>query len=530
MGKGGKGKDTPAPKKHRAKAAESTPSAELALERKQGQYVRCSKAAAGPHRQPPEPPGKSARVDAEATADEGLEQSETTRPAAAETAAAAKAGSEVSRKDDSSDEQDEPVVVVRRYQKQTGESKLPGKTQAPGEKQAPDTEEEKEPASGAKAAKERASGSTQPMQVDEPLGATRPAEEEDISPKAGGPKSSKKSEGEEPIRLKESGERTLATVKEEMQSNDSVYEPVVLKPCEQPRLPEQDLSQAALLLFKGKNNEKEDLRTRIHNGCVYKYYGRPPSDGKPSERVSSHPTHLGTGGTRTVYSCPWDDKLVMKFSPWDQSAEKSWLDKLGNMSVKIQGAGTIQAEIEGRNGTRSKEIWSVTLATRAAPVVKRDSTRAWELAILVSTSSQVAHICDIGRSNVCQNVEHGFLQLIDAGTWISHSANPRFPNKTRASGFWSLLAREQPEVSAIIKAALHRAGPWNYRDFIPALIRAMVERESHVQTLLTRLLGSGALLRDPGRAVCFPLLLSKPDEVPMRWELIPLQVHAEEAA
>ena len=34
--------------------------------------------------------------------------------------------------------------------------------------EAPDSEEDKEPASGAKASKERASGSTQPMQVDEP--------------------------------------------------------------------------------------------------------------------------------------------------------------------------------------------------------------------------------------------------------------------------------------------------------------------------------------------------------------------------
>ena len=272
----------------------------------------------------------------------------------------------------------------------------------------------------------------------------------------------------------------VAKVKEEQQSDDSIYEPVVLKPCEQPMLPEQDMSQPALLLLKGKNAEKEDLRTRIHNGCVYKYFGRLSGDGKQPEKISSHPTHLGTGGTRTVYSCPWDKRLVMKFSPWDQSAEKSWLLKLGNMSVKIQGAGAIQAEIEGRNGTRSKEIWSVTL-----------TTRAWELAILVSTSSQVANICDIGRSNVCQHPEHGFLQLIDAGTWISHAANPRFPNRTRASGFWSLLTREQPEVTAVIKAALHQAGPWNYRQFIPAIIRAMVDREPQVQTLLRRLLGSG---------------------------------------
>ena len=388
------------------------------------------------------------------------------------------------------------------------------------EKEAPDSEEDKEPASGAKASKERASGSTQPMQVDEPQvspgssagkpsatkakqkkapfykrssgevqadrpavvltegrgasrpgkqddeeekagggvtlkegpGVTRPTEEEAVSPKAGGPKEIRtRDEGDEPTRPREPGARTLAIVKEEQQSDDSIYEPVVLKPCEQPMLPEQDMSQPALLLLKGKNAEKEDLRTRIHNGCVYKYFGRPSGDGKQPEKIKSRPTHLGTGGTRTVYSCPWDQRLVMKFSPWDQSAEKSWLLKLGNMSVKIQGAGTIQAEIEGRNGTRPKEIWSVTLATRASPETVWDTTRAWELALLVATSSQVANICDIGRSNVCQHPEHGFLQLIDAGTWISHSANPRFPNKTRASGFWSLLTREQPEVTAVVK-------------------------------------------------------------------------------
>ena len=313
--------------------------------------------------------------------------------------------------------------------------------------------------------------------------------------------------------------RALACVKEEQQSDDSIFEPVVLKPCEQPALPEQDMSQPALLLLKGKNVEKEDLRARIHNGCVYKYFGRPSGDGKQPEKqpekIIAHPTHLGTGGTRTVYSCPWDKQLVMKFSSWDQSAEKSWLLKLGNMSVKIQGAGTIQADIVGRNGTRSQETWSVTLATRALPVTVWDTTRAWELAILVSASSQVANICDIGRSNVCQHPEHGFLQLIDAGTWISHAAHPRFPNKTRASGFWSLLTREQPEVTAVIKAALQQAGPWNYRQFIQAIIRAMVEREPQVQTLLRRLLDSGALLRDPTRAVCFPLLVSKPEGEPI---------------
>ena len=139
-------------------------------------------------------------------------------------------------------------------------------------------------------------------------------------------------------------------------------------------------------------------------------------------------------------------------------------------------------------------------------------------------------MCDIGRTNLCQSIEHGYIQLIDAGAWVSHDGDPRFPSKTRASGFWSLLGREQPEVSAIIKAAVHRAGPWGYREFVPSMIRAMVQRETRIQLLLQRLLGSGALLRDPGRAVCFPLLLSKPDEVPARWELIPLEVYAEEAA
>ena len=63
-------------------------------------------------------------------------------------------------------------------------------------------------------------------------------------------------------RPREPGVRTLANVKEEQQSDDSIYEPVVLKPCEQPMLPEQDMSQPALLLLKGKNAEKEDLRAR----------------------------------------------------------------------------------------------------------------------------------------------------------------------------------------------------------------------------------------------------------------------------
>ena len=152
------------------------------------------------------------------------------------------------------------------------------------------------------------------------------------------------------------------------------------------------------------------------------------------------------------------------------------------------------------------------------------------VAILVSTCSQFAHVCDIGRTNLCQSIERGYIQLIDAGTWISHDGSPRFPSKPRASGFWSLLGREQPEVSAIIKAAVHRAGPWNYREFIPPLVQAMVQRETRVQLLLKRLLGSDPLLRDPNRAVCFPLLLSKPDEVPARWERIPLEVYAEEAA
>ena len=59
-------------------------------------------------------------------------------------------------------------MVVRRYQKQTAKSGLPGKTQAPGDMEAPGSDKDKEPASGAKASKERASGSTQPLQVDEP--------------------------------------------------------------------------------------------------------------------------------------------------------------------------------------------------------------------------------------------------------------------------------------------------------------------------------------------------------------------------
>ena len=156
-----------------------------------------------------------------------------------------------------------------------------------------------------------------------------------------------------PVLTKETGERTLAQVKEEMES-DECFEPIVLKlrEPEPSRLPEQDLTQPALLLLKGKNIEKEDLRTRLHHGCVYKYFAKTEAEVKEPVKVVAHPTHMGTGGTRACYSCPWDDRLVMKFSPWDQSAEKAWL---GKMSIKIQGAGTLQAEIEGRNGIRINE-------------------------------------------------------------------------------------------------------------------------------------------------------------------------------
>ena len=62
--------------------------------------------------------------------------------------------------------------------------------------------------------------------------------------------------------------------------------------------------------------------------------------------------------------------LVMKFSPWDQSAETAWFIKMGHMSIKIMGQGAIQAEIKGKNNARCKEIWSVTLAVRAEPVTQ----------------------------------------------------------------------------------------------------------------------------------------------------------------
>ena len=124
--------------------------------------------------------------------------------------------------------------------------------------------------------------------------------------------------------------------------------------------------------------DKDDLRTRLHHGCVYKYFAKKEGGVKEPEKVIAHPTHMGTGGTRACYSCPWDDKLILKFSPWDQSAEKTWLDKLGTMSIKIQSASTVQAEIEGRNGSKISEIWSLTLATRAAPIEEWSTTRAWE--------------------------------------------------------------------------------------------------------------------------------------------------------
>ena len=365
------------------------------------------------------------------------------------------------------------------------------------------------------------------MTLKEGPGATRPAgDEEDHAEKEdpGGSRSSLPSKEDEGMKVP----RSLASVKMEQDSDDSCYEPIILTETKNPKQPPMDFSQASLLLLKAKNLEKEDLRTRLHKGCVFKYYTEPTSDQTFSQRVDAHPVHVGTGGTRVVFTCPWHDKLVMKFSPWDQSSEKTWLDKLGRMSVKIVQSGTAQAQLEGKNGSRSSEVWSMTLATRAAPVTDWTTTRAWELALLLGVCSQVGNICDVGVSNVMQHPEAGYLQLIDAGTWISREGSPRWPSKSRASGFWSLLNKHQPEVAAVVKSALMAAGPWGYRQFIPAIVGALVTREPHVQTLLARLLGSGALLRDPSRAVCFPILVSKPDEVPMKWELMPLQIHAED--
>ena len=173
-----------------------------------------------------------------------------------------------------------------------------------------------------------------------------------------------------------------------------------------------------------------------------------------------------------------------EIQPMKSKSRKGMAAQAGQHEREDPRAGTSQAEMEGKNGARFKEIWSVTLAARAAPVTQWSSTRAWELALLVAASSQVAHICDIGVSNVCQHPTDGYLQLIDAGAWISHNANPRWPSKSRASGSRSLLTRHQPEVAAVIKSALVAAGPWGDRQFIPAITGALITREPQVQTLL----------------------------------------------
>ena len=152
MGKGGKGKDSPAPKKHRSRSSrEYSKRRASPRERKAGQYVRYSKDTTGPPRsqkstgwpdqmQPCRlrllsPVQGLLRMTSPATS---------TRP---------------------------PKSRMNRlwlFGGTKSKPRLPGNTQAPEEKVVPVSEADKEPASGARASKERASGSTQPMQVDEP--------------------------------------------------------------------------------------------------------------------------------------------------------------------------------------------------------------------------------------------------------------------------------------------------------------------------------------------------------------------------
>ena len=191
MGKGGQGKDKPAPKKHRSKSCREYSKRRAGpRERKQGYYVRYSKETTGLHRQPPEPPvSKRARVENETPA-----ASEAARPAAPEDATAAKAGMEAPQDDESSyeyetsEEPAKPVVVVRRYKKQQDEEELPEKAQAFKKTKSPAAGEEEEPATGAKATKERASGSTQPMQVEE----SEAGQAKEVEPKTAAKAKSKK--------------------------------------------------------------------------------------------------------------------------------------------------------------------------------------------------------------------------------------------------------------------------------------------------------------------------------------------------
>ena len=68
---------------------------------------------------------------------------------------------------------------------------------------------------------------------------------------------------------------------------------------------------------------------------------------------------------------------------------------------------------------------------------------------------QVAHLCqmyelaDLGPSNTVQRMPPNEpavpqILLLDAGSWVCHTQNPRWPRKTWASGFLQLLNTQNP--------------------------------------------------------------------------------------
>ena len=187
MGKGDASKGDPSPKgtpsakKHRSKASKEHSRRRAGpRERKAGQYVRYSKPAAGPVRRPPSPPAKRPRAEQGEGEENDPGQDEPSQPEApgltpkAAAKVEARPGADSSSYEYGSDNEEEAetrpekVVVVKRYQKQaevqeTQEADQSSQPDIPTDH--PVQDEEAEPR---QASKEKASGSSQPMQVDAP--------------------------------------------------------------------------------------------------------------------------------------------------------------------------------------------------------------------------------------------------------------------------------------------------------------------------------------------------------------------------
>ena len=106
--------------------------------------------------------------------------SEAARPAEPKAASTAAVGIEAPSDEssydyESSEEPEQSVVVVRRYQKPQAEEELVGQTPAPTEADLPKMGDREDLKQAEEAAKEVASGSTQPMQL-EPKASSAPTE------------------------------------------------------------------------------------------------------------------------------------------------------------------------------------------------------------------------------------------------------------------------------------------------------------------------------------------------------------------